>query len=478
MDTFVIRLSGAAEVNMTHRLSEFLEHIKSKRVAVAGLDDWNRPLVEYLGRMGIKVTVFDRRSLRDLEDITERIGDYDIDFNLGPDCFDKLSDYDIIFISPHSMSDTPELLEAQKNGAVLTTEIEVFMDLCPAEIIAVTGSCGTAATMETIYTILKEAGHGCHTFGADETSLLAVIGQIKTEDKIVLELKSCQLPYLKKSPNVAVITSLSQKPDKNLSLEEYMNAIKNIFRYQDESGLLVLNFDDPVSRELKYEAPSKIVYFSKTSEPEAGTFMKGNTLYYKENEEIQEIIKDIRPTDGLGIEKYLAAIAATRRYADPSAVYKALKKLAGTEPGIPFVKEVRKVKYYCDSDLKSPNHIIEALDSFDQRLILITTGTGKLPYEVLGQAMAEKVKHLILVGQTASQLETALMRKLTGKYRGIDIRITHCSTLKQAVDCADLSAKPGDIVLLSPLGSDPDMSGSYEELENKYRGYIADIDAI
>ena len=463
---------------MTNELSAFIENIKSKRIAIAGLDAWNISLAEYLGKQGLQFTVFDishEDFHEDIKDKIEKLEDYDIGFEMGQDCLKKLTGFDIIFRSPGLNPNITEFIEAQKNGAVLTTETEVFMDLCPAEIMAVTGSSGTNTTSEIIFNILKKAGHSCQLVRSPGPSLISLIEKIKNEDKIVMELKSCQLTTLKKSPNVAVINSVAPNPDINLTWDEYMEAIKNIFRYQHENDLLVLNHDDSVLRDLIYESPSRTVYFSKNSELETGAFLRGDNLCYQENGIIYEILnkKDII----LGnIENYLAAIAAARYYTNAEAIYEAANNIMGVKSKIRLIKEVKDVKYYNDTDFSNPSHTMDALNSFDNRLILITSGQGEVSYEDLSQVMAEKVKHLILVGQTASQLETALMRKLGGKYRGIDIRITHCSTLKQAVDCVSLSAKPGDSVLFSPAGISKDGQNSLDELCARYVKYVLELE--
>ena len=143
---------------------------------------------------------------------------------------------------------------------------------------------------------------------------------------------------------------------------------------------------------------------------------------------------------------------------------------------IEFIREVDGVKYYSDPTGNSPNQTIEALKLFDQRVILIVGGYEEdTSYDSLGDILVVKTKHLILLGQTASLIEISVMSKLVGKYRGIDIRITHCSTLKQALDCASLSAKPGDIVLLSPASSSLDMFKDIDNGENRFKKYINEL---
>lgn len=461
---------------MNEKLEAFKEYIGNKRVAVIGLGVSNTPLAGYLGKLGVRLTVFDRSDKDDLKDKIDALKDYDIDFRLGEDYLSGLKGFDVIFKTSVMRPDIPEFLEEQKNGAVITSETEVFVDLCPAEILAVTGSDGKTTTTTIIYGIMKTAGYNCYSGGNIGTPLLDKIDGIKPDDKIILELSSFQLLTMKKSPHVAVITNISPNHlDVHRSMEEYVEAKKNIYRFQNPDDILVLNADNDITGGLAGEAPGMAVCFSRTRELEAGAFLKGDILCFRENGETVEIMnrKDILLPGGHNIENYLAAIAATRPYAGADAVEKTAKSLSGIEHRMEFVRELNGVRYYNDSIASSPSRTMAALNAFDRRVILIAGGYDKkIPYAPLGDALVEKTKHLILIGQTSALIETALMRRLVGKYRGIDIRITHCSTLKQAVDCASLSAKPGDIVLLSPASASFDMFKSFEERGNLFKQYV------
>ncbi len=464
---------------MNDKLTAFKDRIIKQRVAVIGLGVSNTPLVEYLGKLGTRITVFDRNDRESLKDKVEALTDYDVDFILGQDYLSKLKGFDVIFKTPIIRPDIPEFLEEEKNGAVITSEMEVFMELCPAEVLAVTGSDGKTTTTTITGRIMEEAGYHCLLGGNIGTPLLNRIDDIQPEYKIVLELSSFQLLTMKKSPHVAIITNISPNHlDVHRSMEEYIDAKKNIFRYQSDQDLLVLNHDNAITHDLMKEAPGKGVYFSRTCELETGAFLKGDILCYRENGETCEIVdrRDILLLGNHNIENYLAAIAATKAYVGPEAVKKTAQSLNGIEHRIEFVRELNGVKYYNDSIGSSPSRTMASLNAFDQRVILIAGGYDKnIPYEPLGDVLVEKTKHLILIGQTSSQIEMSLMRKLVGKYRGINIRITHCSTLKQAVDCASLSAKPGDIVLLSPASASFDMFKDFEERGNRFKDYVREL---
>jgi UDP-N-acetylmuramoylalanine--D-glutamate ligase len=469
---------------MNQKLEIFKKDILDKKIAIIGLGVSNMQLAEYLGRLGVAITVLERNEPSELKDKIEALKEYNVDFSLGTNYLDRLKGFDVIIKTPGIRPDIPQLIEEKENGAVITSETEIFMQLCPCPIIGVTGSDGKTTTSIIIYSILKEAGYNCFLGGNIGISLFDKIDEIKPDDIIVLELSSFKLLTMKTSPNVSVITNIS--PDHlnmHASMEEYINAIKNIFAFQKEHDILVLNYDNLITRELINQAPGKCIYFSRNVELESGAFLKNNILYFREpgagQHNIFEILnkKDILLPGEHNIENFLAAIAATRTFINADAVAAAAKTLTCIEHRIEFVRELNGVKYYNDSSGSTPTRTIATLNSFDQRVILIAGSYDKkLSYEALGKVLVEKVKHLILIGQTASLIEIAMMRNLTGKYRGENIRITRCNTLKQAVDCAYLSAKNGDIVLLSPASASFDMFKYFEERGNYFKKLVFDLD--
>lgn len=147
-----------------------------------------------------------------------------------------------------------------------------------------------------------------------------------------------------------------------------------------------------------------------------------------------------------------------------------------SEASIKLVSTINGVRYCFDLGGISPEMTLSTLDSFEQKVILITGSNDiNISFDSLGDALVNKAKHLILLGQTAGLIEISLMQKLVGKNRGINIRITRCSTLKQAVDCAYLSAKAGDVILLSPAGKKLDMFSSFEEMGDAFEKYLSTI---
>ena len=165
-----------------------------------------------------KVTVFDDREEDKIpKEIMDKIKEYKFEFSFGKDNLSKLKNFDIIFRSPSCMPTKPELEEEAKNGAIVTTEIEMLMQMCPAKIIGVTGSDGKTTTTSLIYAILKKAGYNTYLGGNIGTPLFTKLEEIKLEDVVVLELSSFQLMGMKISPHIGVITNITDRKSTRLN---------------------------------------------------------------------------------------------------------------------------------------------------------------------------------------------------------------------------------------------------------------------
>jgi len=231
---------------MNQKLEQFKHMIRGKQVAVLGVGISNRPLIRYIHQLGARVTAFDMLAEDDpvlsrtrTDFAAEGIA---LDWCVGPDYLNRLTGFDWVFRTPKMRPDVPQLLAERERGAIITSEMEVFMALCPARIFAVTGSDGKTTTTTLISLILKEAGYTVHLGGNIGTPLLDRIDQIQPEDMVVLELSSFQLSSMRQSPDVAVVTNVTPNHlDVHKDYQEYIDAKKNIYLYQSFMGRLVLN---------------------------------------------------------------------------------------------------------------------------------------------------------------------------------------------------------------------------------------------
>ena len=246
------------------KLEEFNNYIKGKKVAIIGLGVSNIPLIDELYKLGANITLFNNKDVENLDKtILDKIYEYKLKFFFGENYLNKLVGFDVIFRSPSCRPDTPQIEAEVKRGALLTSEIELVLEMCPGTTIGITGSDGKTTTTSLIYQILKEQGLNCYLGGNIGIPLFTKIKEMKPEDYVVLELSSFQLMTMKVSPQIAVITNVTPNHlDIHKSYDEYKEAKANIFKMQNESDLLLLNFDIDITRNFAKESKGNVVYFS------------------------------------------------------------------------------------------------------------------------------------------------------------------------------------------------------------------------
>jgi len=247
------------------RLNDFTRAIRGKKVAVLGIARTNTPLIEFLCKYGARITAFDRAGETELKSRIEALKACAVEYRLGPGYLADLKGYDWVFRTPAIRPDLPELNDERERGAVVTSEMEMFLELCPCTVFGITGSDGKTTTSTLIYEMLKVQGYNCYLGGNIGKPLLQDVGAMSPSDMAVIELSSFQLLSIKKSPNVAVVTNLSPNHlDVHTSYAEYVGAKKNIFAHQSPDDLCVLNYDNEQTRALCGEAPGRLGIFTRT----------------------------------------------------------------------------------------------------------------------------------------------------------------------------------------------------------------------
>lgn len=461
---------------MNSKLEQFKKDIRNKKVAVLGIGISNIPLIKYLINLGVDVTAFDKNTHENLKEAYAELNGLPVKYCLGNEYLNGLKGFELIFRTPGMRPDVPELVEALNNGAELTSEMEIFLDLCPAQVFAVTGSDGKTTTTTLIYKILSERGYNCWLGGNIGTPLLSRIDEIKESDKVVLELSSFQLMTIKTSPSVAVITNISPNHlDVHKSFQEYIDAKKHIFMHQKEGDKLILNYDNDITKGFAGEAKGKYEFFSRAANLEKGVLLKNNKIVYKSNDKETEIVdvNDIVIPGVHNIENYMAAAAATIEYVKPETIEKIATTFNGVEHRIELVRELNGVKFYNSSIDSSPSRTIAALSTFKNKVILIAGGKDKgIPYEPIGQIIAEKVKVLLLIGATAPRIEEAYNNYVHQTDIESDTKIIHCSSYEEIVARAYSEAVPGDCVILSPASTSFDMFKNFEQRGNLFKELV------
>lgn len=459
---------------MSSVTDKFFDSIKEKKIAFIGIGTSNLPLIKLFSEKGAIVSACDKKSFEALGENGVKAQEYGAELLLGDDYLEKV-DADIVFRSPGTPFYKSELVELRNKGVTVTSEMEVFFDLCPCKIVAVTGSDGKTTTTTIISELLKASGKRVHLGGNIGKPLLPEIEDIREDDVAVVELSSFQLISMRKSPDIAVVTNLAPNHlDIHKDMQEYIDAKKNIILHQNAFSKAVLNLDNEITNSFSDEVRGQLVEFSVKNKVYNGAFLDGTTVCYSDYGKVTEImdIKDIKIPGMHNVENYLAAISAVWGIVDVKTILNVAKTFGGVEHRAEFVREYKGVKYYNDSIASSPTRTaLGTLSLYDEKIIIIAGGYDKhIPYEPLGPVINDKVKVLILLGDTAPKIEEAV--KKADNYNENDIKIINVSNMDKAVEKAVEYSHNGDIVSLSPASASFGLYRNFEERGNHFKSIV------
>lgn len=434
-------------------LESYFTSLQGKNIVVLGLGVSNRPLVRLLLRYGCTVTGCDKTPYEKLDEEVLELERQGCRLQTGDHYLENLA-ADIVFRTPGMHPDNPALAGLRQAGAEVTSEMEVFFELCPCTILAVTGSDGKTTTTTLISEMLKAAGKTVWLGGNIGTPLLPVLDDIKVTDFAVVELSSFQLMDMRRSPHVAVVTNLAPNHlDVHKDMDEYVEAKKNLFRFQMSDDVLVVNADNEITAKFKGNGITR--GFSRKQKADVcldhGIICRDGTAVLDTKEIVIPGIHNV--------ENYMAAILAVEGLVEDEIIRKVAREFGGVEHRIELVRVKDGVKYYNDSIASSPSRTIAGLNSFDEKVILIAGGYDKhIPYDVLGPVICRKVKRLYVNGATAGQIRAAVEK--APEYTPGNPEIIDCGDFTTAVEKSAADAKAGDVVLMSPA------SAAFDQFKN------------
>ena len=460
------------------KLKEFNEFIRFRKIAVIGLGVSNLPLLDYLYEKKAQVSVFDEREIEEIpQDIITKINTYEFKCSFGKKCLENLKGFNIIFRSPSCLPTRKELQEESDRGAIVTTEVEMLMEMCPCKIIGVTGSDGKTTTTSMINAILKKAGYNTFLGGNIGTPLFTKLSEIKPDDIVVLELSSFQLMNMKVSPDIAVITNITPNHlNIHKDYQEYIDAKKNIFKNQDENGILILNYDNDITRNCAKEAKGKVIFFSSKEKLDNGFIVDEEIIKECEDKVRKHILNtnEVILRGNHNFQNIATALAATKTLVDTDVAVQAIKEFKPVEHRIEFIREIDGVKWYNDSASSSPTRTLSGINAFKENIVLIAGGYDKnLDYGPLAKPVLDKVSTLILIGQTAEKIFDAVKNEADKQNRKIDIYM--CDSLEQTIDIAKKTSKKGDVVLFSPASASFDMFKNFADRGEKFKNLVNNI---
>ena len=462
---------------MKSKVSEYFESIKGKKVAFIGLGRTNLPMIKMFCDAQAVVYACDSKTEDKIAAEAEIAKNYGAILSLGEDYLSNL-DVDMVFRTPGMNYNHPTLVKMRESGVLVTSEMELFFDICPCKIVAVTGSDGKTTTTTIISKLLREQGYNVHLGGNIGNPLVPEIFSIKEDDFAVVELSSFQLISMKQSPAVSVVTNVTPNHlDVHKDMDEYIDAKRNIVLYQSEGDRTVLNLNDDISSSFENSTKAEVFKFSRIDEVSKGVYVKDDYIRYTDGKEDKAVlsVSDILIPGLHNVENYMAAICAVREFVSDETIRKVATTFSGVNHRAQFVRELDGVRYYNDSIASSPTRTAKGMLSlFEQKIILICGGYDKnIPYAPLGPAICENVKTLILIGATAPKIEAAV--KESPEYKDNAPVIFHALTMDEAVKLAREVSVSGDIVSLSPASASFDMYKDFEARGNHFISLVNEL---
>ncbi|EQB62815.1 MAG: hypothetical protein RBG1_1C00001G0394 [candidate division Zixibacteria bacterium RBG-1] len=449
-----------------------VDRIVGKKISILGMARSGLALAKTLKELGAKVFVSDLKDEKILKSETNELKKLKIDFETGEHSPKLLQEKDYLVLSPGVPGDIPIVKEAEFLGLPVFSEIEVAYWLCPAEIVAITGSNGKTTTTTLMREILKKAGRKTWVAGNIGVAFSGVLSQITSEGIVVLEVSSFQLEKIQEfKPRISAILNLSPDHlDRYPNVDSYIQAKFRIFENQDKSDFAVLNYDDLLLRKKAAEIKAPVLFFSTSTGLEEGAYIKDKNLIVKLGGKEKRII-DINQIGIKGPHNLSNAactsLIATILGVKPETIAEVLKEFKGVEHRLEPVAEINGIKFINDSKATNVDSVWYALQSVANPIILIAGGKDKGgDFSKLASLVKDKVKLLILIGQAKEKIKSVL---------GSLTETVEAQDLAEAVQTAYKKAQAGDAVLLSPACASFDMFLNFEERGKVFKQEVAKL---
>ena len=436
-----------------------------KKIAILGFGLEGKDALDYFLARGANVSIFDKKEKADLE--LENIKTK-VELFIGKKYDLKLlKNFDVIVRSPGVYRYLPQIVEAERAGAEITSAVKIFFEECPGTIIGVTGTKGKGTTASLIYQILKEDKKDVHLAGNIGLPYLSLLPKLREKSIVVLELSSFQLIDMEVSPRVAVVLNItSDHLDWHKNLKEYVEAKRKIVKFQKKSDDAVVNADYEIPKSFAKSTKANVVFFSRL-EPTNGAFAASGEIFLEGESLGKTHWLSLRGEHNL--ENVTAAISAANVFrVDIETIKKAVFSFKGLEHRLELVESIGGVAFYNDSFATGPQPTIAAINSFTEPLTVILGGYDKkLDYEGLGKEIAKKknVVAVVLIGSVAEKIKESLRK---ASFQGIIVGMGKSKMDGITQKAFSLTPK-GGVVLLSPAAASFDMFPNYKERGKKFK---------
>ncbi|MCJ7581580.1 MAG: UDP-N-acetylmuramoyl-L-alanine--D-glutamate ligase, partial [Candidatus Aminicenantes bacterium] len=439
-------------------------NLEGKRVLVIGLGKTGRALSSFLVEQKALVKVSEKNPSEKFENDLDFWASKGVTIETGSHNLSSFMDADLIIPSP-GVPMLPEMVKARAEGIPIISEVELASCFLKGKIVGITGSNGKSTTATLTHKILKEGRIEAFLAGNIGTPLISFVQKSMDNHVYVTELSSFQLEHIEHfSASVSVFLNLSPDHlDWHKDIKGYFEAKKKLLLSQKESGMTILNRDDPEVWALAEEAPTRVMAFSRQRKIQSGCSIQENWLVLRDKKE-EKIIKvsDIPLLGVHNLDNVMASALVGHLFSVPvSSIRESIKNFKGLEHRLEKVSNIRGVEFYNDSKATNVEAAITSIGSFNQPIILILGGRDKGgDFKKLRTPVQEKVKKVLLIGEAKEKIKNDLNN---------DIPMSYVTSLEEAVVEGFASADPGEIVLLAPACTSFDMFRNFEDRGNIFK---------
>ncbi|MEE2987719.1 MAG: UDP-N-acetylmuramoyl-L-alanine--D-glutamate ligase [Nitrospinota bacterium] len=440
--------------------------LENQKTVVIGMGRTGIATANFLDNRGFPTTLVDQKSRKELE-AAARLVNGTVEMRCGT--HEPPSDAKMIILSPGVDINDPVLDPARNRGAEILSEIELAFHFTQIPIIAVTGTNGKSTVTTLIGEILQRAGKKALVGGNIGTPFISLLDSGEA-DFLVLEISSFQLEGTKSfRPKIALVLNITpDHMDRHKTLESYAGLKEKITVNQAQEDFLVLNHDDLHTMKLGEDKPARKVFFSSLSEVEEGAFLRNGSIVLRisgEEETILCFMDNLNQTMQWQIENVLAAVAAASLAGvSPEVIAETIKDFKGLNHRMEWVRSIGGIDFVNDSKGTNVGSVQKSLSNFPRPVILIAGGSDKgSDFSSLKQILKERVKHLILIGETKNKFRQVL----NGSFN-----YEEAKDLDEAVKQAYQKAEWGDVVLLSPACASFDMFKDYAERGDRFKSLV------
>ena len=450
--------------------------IAAKKAVVLGAGVSGVTVAKALRRVQADVTLVDGKEAERLSLQVVNLADEGIHLQLGAETEACLEDADFLVLSPGIPLTAPYVRKAQQKGIPVISEVEIAYQLCKAPMLAITGTNGKTTTTTLLGDMIKAGGFKTAVGGNIGAGLSEQVLDLGANDMAVAEISSYQLESVQEfRPKVAAVLNVT--PDhleRHGTVAEYGRVKERVFNKQGAEDVVVLNYDDPMTRDMAKRAPGRVLFFSRLEVLPEGAFVRAGKMVIRwQGAEVSLLdVTELGLPGGHNIENVLAAAAmAYVAGVTPQVICEVLRSFEGVEHRIELVAEVDGVKYYNDSKATNPESTIKALEAFDAGIILLAGGKDKnTDLQAMMKLVKDKVSQLLLFGAAAERFEAA------AKQAGVQ-QIRLVSGVEEAVRVARTLAQPSEVILLSPACASFDQFSSFEERGRFFKQCVAALEA-